>query len=46
MEALVVKLGARAPILIARALAGDPSAIALLAVLGVAVGAGCLTGDR
>ena len=36
MEAIILKLGPRAPELIARALAGDPAAIAMLSVLGIA----------
>lgn len=37
MEALIVKFGVRLPLIIARALAGDPTAIAqILAVGGIA----------
>ncbi len=37
MEALIAKFGARLPIIITRALAGDPIAIAeIVAVVGVA----------
>lgn len=38
MEAMLVKLAPRIPALITRALAGDPTAAATLAAIGIAAG--------
>ena len=42
MEKLILKYGHRIPELIARALAGDAIAIAILAVMGISAAATCL----
>lgn len=42
MEKLILKYGHRIPELIARALAGDGFAIAILALMGIGVASQCL----
>jgi len=46
MNAMLLKLAPRIPELVARALAGDPSAAALLAVMGVAAGVEAVRRNR